>query len=129
MTPAALEHVQTALEQGELATIEQARQYVAIHDQIVYTSLHGVYRVLRKPHITKKTGRRRHAKASADAQQAFTKTSSAERAARMSSSPLTKAALGATPGAGGAGAHGANGRHGSSRRSTNGSGSMAPSIR
>jgi transposase len=74
MTPDALTRLQTAMEQGEIATIEQARQYVATHDQIVYHSQDGIAKVLHKHHITKKTGRRRHRKASAEAQQAFKKT-------------------------------------------------------
>jgi transposase len=77
MTPEALARVQAAMEQGEIATIEEARQYVATHDQIVYQSFQGMAKVLAKHHIKKKTGRRRHRKASTDAQQAFKKTSPA----------------------------------------------------
>jgi transposase len=75
MTAEALARVQAAMEQGAIATIEEARQYVATQDQIVYQSFQGMAKVLAKHHIKKKTGRRRHRKASADAQQAFKKTS------------------------------------------------------
>jgi transposase len=70
MTPAALARLQTAMEQGEIATVAQARQYVAPHDQIVYPHDQGMATVLAKHQIKKKTGRRRHRKASAAAQQA-----------------------------------------------------------
>lgn len=75
MTADALTHLQTAMAQGEIATIEQARDYVATHDQIVYQSPDGIAAVLHRHHIRKKTGRRRHRKASADAQAALKKTS------------------------------------------------------
>jgi transposase len=75
MTPEALARVQTAMERGEIATLEEARQFVATHDQIVYQSFQGIAKVLAKHHIKKKTGRRRHRKASAEVQQAFKKTS------------------------------------------------------
>lgn len=75
MTPEALVRVQAAMEVGAIATIEEARQYVATQDQIHYQSFQGMAKVLAKHHIKKKTGRRRHRKASADAQHAFKKTS------------------------------------------------------
>jgi len=75
MTSDALTRVKAAMEQGEIATIEEARQYLATHDQIVYPSFQGMAKVLAKHHIKKKTGRRRHRKASAEAQHAFKKTS------------------------------------------------------
>lgn len=73
MTDAALTHLQTAMAQGAIATIEQARQYVAAQDQLVYQSQQGIAAVLHKAKIRKKTGRRRHRKASADAQGALKK--------------------------------------------------------
>jgi transposase len=75
MTPEALARVQAAMERGEIATREEARQYVATHDHIVYQSFQGMAKVLTKHHIKKKTGRRRHRKASTETQQAFKKTS------------------------------------------------------
>lgn len=77
MTPEALARVKAAMESGAIATIEEARTFVATHDQIVYPSFQGMAKVLVKHHIKKKTGRRRHRKASAEAQQAFKKTSPA----------------------------------------------------
>jgi transposase len=75
MTPEALARVPAAMEQGAIATLEEARQFVATHDHIVYQSFQGMAKVLTKHHIKKKTGRRRHRKASAEVQQAFKKTS------------------------------------------------------
>jgi transposase len=75
MTAEALRRLQAAMEQGVIATLEEARQFVATQDQIVYRSFQGMAKVLAKHHITKKTGRRRHRKASAVVQHAFQKTS------------------------------------------------------
>jgi transposase len=75
MTVEALTRVQAAMEQGEIATLEETRQFVATQDQIVYRSFQGIAKVLAKYHIKKKTGRRRHRKTSAEVQQAFKKTS------------------------------------------------------
>lgn len=129
MTTAALARVQTAMEQGEIATIEQARHYVATHDQIAYQSQHGMAKVLRKHHIKKKTGRRRHRKASAEAQQAFKKTSPAWQPDMIWWWPSMKDGLAVKRGADGAGVRRACDRPGSWKMPTNGNGSMSPWTR
>src|SRR5271165_4369685 len=75
ITPEALERLKAAMEQGQVCTIAQARTFVATQDQIMYPSISGMAKVLVRHHIRKKTGRRRHRKASPERQEAFKKTS------------------------------------------------------
>jgi transposase len=56
---------------GQIATLKDAQTYLAERHGIVYRSLNGVWRQLRKHKIKRKTGRRRHALADAAAQEAF----------------------------------------------------------
>jgi transposase len=71
LTPEALADLETAMTAGRIATLKDAQAYLAEHHGIVYPSLNGVWQQLRKHKIKLKTGRRRHALADADAQEAF----------------------------------------------------------
>lgn len=56
---------------GAIATLTDAQRYLAEAWGIVYPSLNGVWHQLHRHRIKKKTGRRRHRRADADAQAAF----------------------------------------------------------
>lgn len=71
LTPEALAGLETAMSAGQIATLKQAQAYLAEQHGIVYGSLQGVWWQLRKHSIKLKTGRRRHAYADAEAQEAF----------------------------------------------------------
>ena len=71
LTPEALADLQAVMGAGHIATLKDAQAYLAAHHGIVYRSLNGVWRQLRKHQIKRKTGRRRHALADAAAQEAF----------------------------------------------------------
>jgi transposase len=71
LTPEALAALQAVMATGQIATLKDAQTYLAAHHGIVYRSLNGVWRQLRKHKIKLKTGRRRHALADAAAQEAF----------------------------------------------------------
>ncbi len=71
LTPAALAALEGAMAEGRIATLKDAQAYLAAHHGIVYPSLNGVWHQLRKHRIKRKTGRRRHALADAETQEAF----------------------------------------------------------
>lgn len=71
LTPEALADLEAAMAAGQIATLKDARTYLAERHGVVYASLNGVWQQLRKHKITLKTGRRRHEQADAQAQEAF----------------------------------------------------------
>ena len=71
LTAEARDDLQAAMAVGQIATLKDAQAYLAERHGIVYPSLNGVWAQLRKHKIKLKTGRRRHALADADAQEAF----------------------------------------------------------
>jgi transposase len=71
LTPEALADLEGAMAAGQIATLKDAQTYLAERHGIVYPSLNGVWHQLRKHQIKLKTGRRRHALADAEAQEAF----------------------------------------------------------
>ena len=71
LTAAALADLEAVMAEGRIATLKDAQAYLAEHHGIVYASLNGVWQQLRKHKIKLKTGRRRHALADAEAQEAF----------------------------------------------------------
>lgn len=77
LTAEARADLHAAMRRGEIATLEEARQYVYDHWQIAYASINGIWWQLRQERTHKKTGRRRHQRASAAKQEAFKKTSPA----------------------------------------------------
>ena len=72
LTPEALAGLQAEMRAGAVATLEDARRYLAEQHGVAYGSLNGVWWQLRKHKIKLKTGRRRHRRADAAAQEAFT---------------------------------------------------------
>lgn len=71
LTPAALADLEAAMAAGRIATLKDARAYLAARHGIRYRSLNGVWAQLRKHRIALTTGRRRHEPADAEAQAAF----------------------------------------------------------
>ena len=71
-TPEAVAALEAAMAEGQIATLKDARAYLAERHGVVYASLHGVWAQLRKHQIKLKAGRRRHDLADAAAQEAFT---------------------------------------------------------
>lgn len=71
LSTAALADLEAVMATGQIATLKDAQAYLAEHHGIVYPSLNGVWAQLRKHQIKLKTGRRRHALADAEAQEAF----------------------------------------------------------
>jgi transposase len=71
LTPAALAGLEERMRAGQVATLADARRYLAEGHGVEYASLNGVWWQLRKHKIKLKTGRRRHRKADAAAQEAF----------------------------------------------------------
>lgn len=71
LTPEALADLEAVMSAGQIATLKDAQAYLAERHGIVYPSLNGVWAQLRKHKIKLKTGRRHHALADADAQEAF----------------------------------------------------------
>jgi transposase len=71
LTSEARADLEAVMAAGQIATLKDAQTYLAEHHGIVYPSLNGVWSQLRKPQITLKTGRRRHALADGAAQEAF----------------------------------------------------------
>lgn len=69
--PKAFAGLEAEMRAGRVATLADARRYLAEHWQIEYGSLNGVWWQLRKHRVRKKTGRRRHAKANQAAQESF----------------------------------------------------------
>jgi transposase len=60
LTPEARADLHAAMQRGEIATLEQARQYLQQHWGIVYHSINGVWWQFQQERTKKKTGRRRH---------------------------------------------------------------------
>jgi transposase len=71
LTPEAFADLERVMATGQIATLQEAQAYLATHHGIVYPSLNGIWAQLRKHRIKPKTGRRRHALADAEAQEAF----------------------------------------------------------
>jgi transposase len=71
LTPEALAGLEERMRAGGIATLDDARRYLAERWGIEHASLNGVWWQLRKHKIKLKTGRRRHRKADAAAQEAF----------------------------------------------------------
>jgi transposase len=65
MTAEAWADLEEAMKQGQIATLEQARQYLARHWDIHYQSVNGVWWHLHRRRARPKTGRRRHRRADA----------------------------------------------------------------
>lgn len=74
LTAEARADVHAAMRRGEIATLEAARHYLAEHWQITYASVNGIWWQFRQERTRKKTGRRRHVRASAEKQETFQKT-------------------------------------------------------
>jgi transposase len=71
LTPEALADLAAVMGDGRIATLKDARAYLAERHGVVYASLNGVWSQLRKHQIKLKAGRRRHELADAQAQEAF----------------------------------------------------------
>jgi tRNA(fMet)-specific endonuclease VapC len=71
LTPAARAGLEGEMRAGRIATLADARRYLAERWGIAYASLNGVWWQLRKHKTKPKTGRRRHRQADAAAQEAF----------------------------------------------------------
>lgn len=72
--PEAYAGLEAEMRAGRVATLEDARRYLAERWGIAYGSVNGVWWQLRKRGARPKTGRRRHAKADPAAQEAFRRT-------------------------------------------------------
>ena len=77
LTPAAYAGLEEQMRAGQVATLEDARRYLAARWGITYGSVSGVWWHLRKRNAKPKTGRRRHQQADGAAQAAFKKGGSA----------------------------------------------------
>lgn len=75
MTAEAWADLEEMMKQGQIATLEQARQYLAHRWEIHYQSVNGVWWHLHRRRAKPKTGRRRHRRADPAQQEAFKKTS------------------------------------------------------
>lgn len=75
MTPEAWADLEEVMKQGQVATLEQARQYLGRRWGIHYQSVNGVWWHLHQRRARPKTGRRRHRRADPAQQEAFKKTS------------------------------------------------------
>ena len=73
MTAAARHGLETAMHAGQIATLDQARRFLQQEFGIVYQGVSGLSRWCKRHRIKLKTGRRRHVRASAEAQDAFKK--------------------------------------------------------
>ena len=71
LTAEAHADLEAAMRRGQIATWEQARQYLRDQWGIEYQSVNGIWWHFRRTRTRKKTGRRRHQLASADQQQDF----------------------------------------------------------
>jgi transposase len=74
LTAEARADVPAAMRRGEIATVEQARQYLHTQWGIDYHSINGIWWHFRHERTRKKTGRHRHVRSSAEQQDAFKKT-------------------------------------------------------
>ena len=77
LTPEARADLHGAMARGEIATLVQARQYLAEHWNI--DRLNGIWWQFRQERTRKKTGRLRHIRSSTAKQAAFQKTLSASK--------------------------------------------------
>ena len=68
LTAEARAGLEAEMRAGRIATLEDARAYLAEHHGVAYASLNGVWWQLRKHKIKLKTGRRRHRRADPAAQ-------------------------------------------------------------
>ena len=73
VTPEALEDLQEAMKNGEIATISQAHEFLSERG-IEYSHPDGVGQLLRRRKVKLNTGRPRHEKADPKEQEAFKKT-------------------------------------------------------
>jgi transposase len=71
LTSEARADLEAAMRRGEIATLEAARLYLQEHWAIDYQSINGIWWQFRRMRVRKKTGRRRHRRASAATQEAF----------------------------------------------------------
>lgn len=71
LTPEAYSALEERMRAGRIATLRDARAYLAEEWGIEYRSLNGVWVQLRERRARPKTGRRRHSKADPQAQEAF----------------------------------------------------------
>jgi transposase len=71
LTVEALADLEAVMAAGQIATLKDAQRYLAERHGIVYPSLNGVWAQLRTHQMKLKTGRRRHALADPEAQEAF----------------------------------------------------------
>jgi transposase len=96
VTPEAWAGLEGELRAGRIAPLADARRYLAERWGVEYGSLNGVWCLLRRRRVTLKTGRRRHRRADAAAQDGFKKTSAppSPSGAPRRRSPSTKAGSG-----------------------------------
>lgn len=73
MTAEARQGLETAMHAGQIATLEDARSFLQQQFGIVYQGVSGLSRWCKRHRVKRKTGRRRHAQASEQAQGAFKK--------------------------------------------------------
>ena len=73
MTAEARQGLETAMQAEQIATLEEARSFLQQQFGIVYQGVSGLSRWCKRHRIKLKTGRRRHARASEEAQGAFKK--------------------------------------------------------
>lgn len=73
MTAQARQALETAMQAGQIATLEEARRFLEQQFGIVYQGVSGLSRWCKRHRIKLKTGRRRHARVSPQAQGAFKK--------------------------------------------------------
>ena len=73
MTAEARQGLETAMQAGQIATLDQARCLLQQEFGIVYQGVSGLSRWCKRHRIKRKTGRRRHARACGSAQDAFKK--------------------------------------------------------
>ena len=71
MTAAAWHGLEAAMTAGEIVTLKDAQRYLAETWDVHYQSLNGVWEQLRVRQAKKKTGRRRHRQANAEAQENY----------------------------------------------------------
>ena len=73
ITAQARQGLETAMQAGQIATLEEARSFLQQQFGIVYQGVSGLSRWCKRHRVKLKTGRRRHAHASEEAQSAFKK--------------------------------------------------------
>lgn len=73
ITEEALDALEEEMKRGEVATLEEARVFLAEHFSIHYKGVSGLSRLFKRHQTKLKTGRRRHRKASEQEQAAFKK--------------------------------------------------------